>query len=250
MDTRTLMEIASTQPNPTQPDDTRELLAAVRAGDSNAFPALVSPHTRKLRSVALRYTKNVADAEDVCQDSLLKAFAKLDQFVGAKEDTEDRFRAWLMIITTNSAIDFLRRKQAFRMVPLENSNAVAPELSKERSANWEENPEAFYERQERIGMIAAAIRRLPVELQKVCLMRNMRELSTKEVAGRLGITTIAVRLRLFRAHSQLRKVFGLDPKNTSPVSVSHRAEKTNGRLRTRKRKPGCCGMPLPPFRTS
>ena len=233
----------STQSKPPEPNDTRELLAAVRAGDSNAFRALVAPHTRKLRSVALRYTRNAADAEDVCQDSLLKAFAKLDQFVGTTEDTEDKFRAWLTIIATNSAIDFLRRKQAFRMIPLENINDLAMEPSKERSANWVENPERFYERQERISMIAVAIRSLPVELQKVCLMRNMRELSTKEVARRLGITTIAVRLRLFRAHSQLRKAFRLEPKNASPVSVSHRAEETNGRLYPRKSRPGC-GMPL------
>jgi RNA polymerase sigma-70 factor (ECF subfamily) len=73
---------------------------------------------------------------------------------------------------------------------------------------WGESPEASCTRQEQLKLVANALAKLPPELRNVCLMRNMMELSTKEVAARLGISAIAVRLRLFRAHGQLREILG------------------------------------------
>ena len=94
-----------------QPNWIRASLAAALNGDREAFESLVSPHTNGLRRLAERLTRSADDAEDICQESLLKAFTKLDQFDGTKTEPHE-FRAWLMKITTNSAIDFLRRKKA------------------------------------------------------------------------------------------------------------------------------------------
>jgi RNA polymerase sigma-70 factor (ECF subfamily) len=186
-----------------QPGRQQVWLAAARRGDHEAFRTLVSPHTPKLQSLARRLTRSAEDAEDVCQESLLKAFTKIDQFDGTRVEI-DEFRAWLMRITTNCAIDFLRRKKAGRYVPLEDGEALSDWQGTKRG--WGENPEASYTRQEQIRFVEDALSQLPAELRIVCLFRNVRELSTKETAARLGISTIAVRLRLFRAHGQLRKM--------------------------------------------
>ena len=188
-----------------QPGAQQVCLAAARRGDHEAFTTLVSPHTLRLQRLARRLTRSAEDAEDVCQESLLKAFTKIDTFDGTKVEI-DEFRAWLMRITTNCAIDFLRRKKARRYVALEDGFESLSDDGAETRRSWGESPEKSYTRQEQIGLVEEAISRLPAELRIVCLFRNVRELSTKETAARLGISSIAVRLRLFRAHGQLRKI--------------------------------------------
>src|ERR1700739_4326172 len=95
-----------------------DALAGARAGDNDAFAALVSPYIPRLQRLARRFTRNVEDAEDVCQESLLKAFTKLHRFTGTQDAARSEFRSWLMRITANSAIDFMRRK-ARKFIPLE-----------------------------------------------------------------------------------------------------------------------------------
>ena len=180
-------------------------LLAARLGDGDAFTHLVSPHAPRLQRLARRLTRSHEDAEDVCQESLLKAFTKLDQFDGARIE-RDAFCAWLMRITANCAIDFLRRKKASRFIPLEECDPVQNESHGRSAGSWGENPETRCTREERLRMVAEIMAELPAELRNVCLLRNMMELSTKEVAERLGISTNAVRLRLFRAHGQLRTI--------------------------------------------
>jgi len=194
--------LASTQQ--LEPNWTQISLAAARRGDREAFASLVSPHTPKLQRLAHRLTRSAEDAEDVCQESLLKAFTKLDQFSANKTEAHE-FCAWLATITRNCALDFLRRKKASQTVPLEECHEASGTAAQAKS-QWGENPETGYTREQQCKMIREAIAALPPELQMVCLFRDMRELSTKEAAAHLGISTIAVRLRLFRAHGQLRKM--------------------------------------------
>jgi RNA polymerase sigma-70 factor, ECF subfamily len=182
-----------------------DVLAAARTGDSDAFAALIMPYVPRLRRLARRFTRNVQDAEDVCQESLLKAFTKLHRFTGTQDETKGDFRSWLMRITANSAIDFVRRRQSGRFVPLEECEPVLSESPRIESRAWRENPEASYARKERLRIIAGRIAELPAELRRVCVLRNVMELSTEEVATRLGISTAAVRLRLFRAHGRMKK---------------------------------------------
>lgn len=194
--------LASTQQ--LEPNWTKISLAAARRGDRDAFTTLVTPHTTNLQRLAQRITGNMEDAEDICQESLLRAFTKLDQFDGTKTESHE-FRAWLMRITANCAIDFLRRQKASKHVPLEECHEAPTELHPARKG-WGENPEAFYTREEQVRFVKDAIQSLPADLRMVCLFRMMEELSTKEVAARLGISALAVRLRLFRAQGQLRKI--------------------------------------------
>lgn len=188
----------------TRPEWVQVSFAAARQGDRDAFTALVSPHAPRLQRLARRLTRSAADAEDICQESLLKAFTKLDQLdeMGIEEN---QFCAWLMRITANCAIDFLRRRKRVTHTSLDECDGASSSFHETRVGAWGGNPEASYSRQEQLRMVADAIAGLPAELRNVCLLRTMMELSTKEVAARLGISTIAVRLRLFRAFGQLRR---------------------------------------------
>jgi RNA polymerase sigma-70 factor (ECF subfamily) len=179
-------------------------LAAARRGNHDAFVALISPHASNLRRLARSFTRNAEDAEDVCQQSLLKAFTKLNHFASANEVASAEFRSWLAKITANSAIDFLRRTRSARMVALEECD----HLQKRDADSWGENPEASYARRERSRILLEAVSALPAGLRRVCLLRNFEELSTKEVADRLGLPAVTVRVRLFRAHCELRKRLG------------------------------------------
>ncbi len=198
------------------------MLAAARCGDEKAFMALVSPLAPSLQRLANRYSRNTADADDICQESILKAYVKLDQFSSTQELVTNEFHAWLMKIAANSAIDFLRRKHSKRLVPLDESNHVPNKPHEAGIGGWGENPETALVRQERRSLMAEAITRLPAELRRVCLLRDVMELSTKEVAAKLGITTTAVRLRLFRAHGLLRKNLGKNAWASPSAAASSR----------------------------
>ncbi len=139
----------------------------------------------------------------------MKAFTKFYQFARPEETSRNGFRCWLMKITANSAIDFMRRKQARKMVPLDECEQIQGKCYDAGAGGWGENPEAGYLRREQICELAEAINKLPEELRKVCFLRNVNDVSTKDLAVRLRISSVAVRLRLFRAHRQLRKNLAL-----------------------------------------
>lgn len=184
-------------------DNQSGLLADARRGDRRAFAEIIQPSADAVYRRARRVTGNSADAEDVCQETMLKAFARLGQFEGHHKN-EAEFRAWVARIGANTSIDFLRRRSKAKTQPLEweseNSEGV---LVKEFAADGE-NPEERYAKRELSNLVSRAIVTLEPELRQVCLLRDLLEYSTQEVAERLGISLLAVRLRLYRAHVKLR----------------------------------------------
>jgi RNA polymerase sigma-70 factor, ECF subfamily len=184
------------------------MLAAAQTGDQQAFMSLVSPFAPGMQRLANRYTRNVTDAEDICQESLLKAYTKLSQFSGETHFVSHEFHGWLTRIAANSAIDFIRRKHAKKLIALDECQLIPNLRHQAGPAGWGENPERTYVRKERRALLIRAIKNLPVELRRVCLLRSVMQFSTREVANKLGISTTAVRLRLFRAHGHLRKSLG------------------------------------------
>ncbi len=205
---------------------------AARNGDHNAFTTLVSPHTPKLRRLARRFTRNAEDAEDVFQESLLKAFTKLHYFGDSEGIARGEFRSWLSRITANSAIDFLRRKQD--VVSLDECD---PMHSVSTGGGWGGNPEACYARQERLRLIMDAVGKLPPELRRVCILRDLMELPTKEVASRLRLPAVTVRVRLFRAHSELRRMLELVGRAGREVRRGNCKRTTADERRSRNRGP-------------
>src|SRR5947209_15499896 len=83
----------------------RSLLARARSGSPEAFAEMVSPHLPTLYRRARGLTGNAADAEDVSQEAVLKAWSRLEQFAGKQDESVDDFRAWISRIASNASID-------------------------------------------------------------------------------------------------------------------------------------------------
>jgi RNA polymerase sigma-70 factor (ECF subfamily) len=183
----------------------RRILADARAGDGEAFGQMVMPYASGLYRRALRMTGNPADAEDAHQEALLKAFSRINQFAGQQEEGKDDLHAWVTRITTNASIDLIRQRRDGKHLSLEEpSSSSTEETLGNRLPARVDNPEELYARQEMRGLIASGIARLAPDLRQICLLRDVLQYSTHEVAARLGISAVAVRLRLFRAHRRLR----------------------------------------------
>jgi RNA polymerase sigma-70 factor, ECF subfamily len=182
------------------------LLSEARRGNGAAFTELVLPYAPGLYRRALRLTRNPADAEDARQEAMLKAFTRLDQFAGNSDDRQDDLHAWVSRITTNAAIDLLRQRRDSKLVPLEKNSGESEYNIAEQVAARGENPEERFARREMRSLLARAITQLGPDLRQVCLLRDVLQYSTQEVADKLGISSMAVRLRLFRAHRKLHEV--------------------------------------------
>ncbi|MGC1484887.1 MAG: sigma-70 family RNA polymerase sigma factor [Candidatus Acidiferrum sp.] len=183
----------------------RKALAEARLGNGEAFAEMVQPYAPGLYRRALRMTGNAADAEDARQEALLKAFSRLNQFAGQQDESKDDLHAWISRITTNASIDLIRQRREGKYVSLDEPGFTPEETFGSRLAARTDNPEEHYARQEMRELIAGAIARLAPDLRQICLLRDVLQYSTHEVAARLGISTVAVRLRLFRAHRRLRE---------------------------------------------
>ena len=181
------------------------LLSEARRGNGAAFSELVLPYAPGLYRRALRLTGNPADAEDAQQEALLKAFTRLDQFAGNSDEAQDDLHAWVSRITTNASIDLLRQRRDSKFVPLEKNGSESGDNFAEQFAAREENPEERCARRQMRSLLARAITQLPPDLRQVCLLRDILQYTTQEVAERLDISSVAVRLRLFRAHRRLHE---------------------------------------------
>jgi RNA polymerase sigma-70 factor (ECF subfamily) len=156
---------------------------------------------------ALRFTRNPADAEDARQDAFLKVIRGLEQFAGAGERDEKRddLHAWVSRIGANASIDIIRKRRDGRILSLEEPTGIGEETLGSGIAAGSENPEESFGRREVRRRMADSIKQLSPELRRVCLLRDVLGYSTQEVADRLGITSLTVRLRLFRARRRLRE---------------------------------------------
>jgi RNA polymerase sigma-70 factor, ECF subfamily len=181
------------------------LLRKARRGDRQALAELVMPYATSLYRSSLRLTGNAQDAEDVRQETLLKTMSRLDQFTGAQTGPRDDLQAWVSRIATNASIDVIRRRREGKLFSLDQSPSFSDESWAAQIPSRKANPEQGLLRQESRRLLATAISQLPPDLRQVCLLMDVLNYSTQVVADRVGVSTLAVRLRLFRAHRKLRE---------------------------------------------
>src|SRR4029077_10828423 len=181
------------------------LLAQARKGNPEAFAEMVTPYMPTLYRRARGLTGNTADAQDVSQEAVLKAWSRLEQFAGKQDESIDDFRAWISRIAANTSIDLLRQRRDGKIASLDQRKGESEETLGSGIASEQQDPEERCARREMGRLLAKAIVQLPPDLRQACLLRDVLHYSTQEVASRLGISVVAVRLRLFRAHRRLRE---------------------------------------------
>lgn len=187
------------------------LLLLAQKGDRESLAKLILPYAAGLYRGALRLTRNPADAEDVRQEAFLKVIRRLEQFAGrgTRDEKQDDLHAWVSRIGTNASIDVLRKRRDGKLFSLEEPSGANEETLGSNIAARHDNPEERYARREMRRRMADSIRQLSPELRHVCLLRDVLEYSTQEVAQRLGVSSLTVRLRLFRARRRLREKMSL-----------------------------------------
>src|SRR5260370_39213903 len=120
-----------------------KLVAAIKNGESQAFEFLVKRHEAKTFSVAFRITRNREDAQDVVQESFLKAFMHLDMF-----QEKSSFSTWLTRIAINEGLMSLRRTRAGREVSVYDMKSATEDLFPLEAPDRGKNPGEIYEQQE------------------------------------------------------------------------------------------------------
>lgn len=213
------------------------LLCSARAGDRQALAELVMPYATGLYRCGLRLTGNTHDAEDVRQETLLKTLARLDQFAGAQTGPRDDMHAWVSRIARNASIDVIRRRREGKVFSLDQSASFSDESWAAQIPSRNANPEQGFLQQESRRLLAAAISQLPPDLRQVCLLMDVLNYSTQEVADRVGVSNLAVRLRLFRAHRKLREKLNQKFSPARQPAVSARTQNSRGWAKRNNRIP-------------
>jgi len=179
--------------------DDLALAGQARQGDHAAFAELVNRYGNKIFRLARHITQHDQDAEDVLQETFLKAFSHLDQFQGAS-----KFYTWLVRIGVNESLMRLRRRKGNRTVSLDEPADLDGAPPRE-VASGQAGPEEQYGREELRVTLSNAIDTLAEGYRTVFLLRDVEGFSTEETAQMLGLSISAVKSRLLRARLQLRE---------------------------------------------
>jgi RNA polymerase sigma-70 factor (ECF subfamily) len=180
--------------------DEAPFVAEARKGDNRAFAELVKRYEAKIFRLAQHITQNREDAEDVLQETFLRAYEHLDQFQG-----NSKFYTWIVRIAVNQALMKLRRRRTDKSVSLDESIDTGEDTVTREIAAWDENPEQRFSREELGEILDSAIQALAPSYRSVFLLRDVDDLSTEETAEALGLSVPAVKSRLLRARLQLRE---------------------------------------------
>jgi len=196
-----MMEATAPMPVSSQSGvDEGVLLAQSREGDTSAFAELVRRYEGKIFRLAQHITQNREDAEDVLQETFMKAYEHLDQFKG-----DSKFYTWIVRIAVNQALMKLRRRKTDRSVSLDEQIDTGEDTIVREIAAWDEDPEQQFSREELGSILDRAIQSLDPPYRSVFVLRDIDELSTEETAEALGLSVPAVKSRLLRARLQLRE---------------------------------------------
>jgi RNA polymerase sigma-70 factor (ECF subfamily) len=180
--------------------DDAMLVAVARSGDSSAFVELSNRHSRRVLHKVYRITNNWQDAEDVLQESLMRAFVHLHTF-----ESRASFSTWLTRIAINTALMLLRKRKGALRSAIDSSLDDFGQTEQWEFRDHRDNPEQHYARQQRATIVSGAMLRLRPGSRRVLELQQAGELSTKEIARFLGISEPAVKSRLLRARIELRE---------------------------------------------
>lgn len=172
--------------------DELRAIARAKKGDAEAFASLVEAYETSVYRLALRMCGNTHDAEEVAQEAFVAAWKGLPAFRG-----ESKFSSWIYQLTTNAAIDFLRREKRHRASsPLDDEIDLADPGTPQQAA----------EEAELRAALQQALDSLTAEHRQIFLLRQVQQMSYEEIGALLGLESGTVKSRLSRAKKQLRQI--------------------------------------------
>lgn len=175
------------------------LILTAKSGDHSAFIELSRRHSKRIQLTVYRMLGNWEDAEDVLQESLLKAFEHLHQFRGTS-----KFSTWLTRIAINSALMLMRKRRGRLETSFDKPGDSIETQEQWDSPDLSPSPEVLCANRETEELLRSAILRLPWSYHSVVDLYHAKEYSTREIAQALGISVAAAKSRLLRSRSMLR----------------------------------------------
>jgi RNA polymerase sigma-70 factor (ECF subfamily) len=180
--------------------DEAELIKSVCAGEQEAFYELVRPYERMIYATAISVVKNPADAEEIAQEAVLKAFSHLCGFRG-----ESKFSTWLVQITYNEAKMRLKKARRHLHESIDDQQQGEDgDFWPRDFADWRPIPSELLEQNEIRQAVQEAINSLSPGYREALVLRDVQHLSIKETSKILGVSEPAVKTRLHRARLLLR----------------------------------------------
>jgi len=178
-----------------------QLIAAAKTGRRAAFGELCERHIKRVSCVTRRILGNREDAEDAAQECLLSAFVHLKGF-----DGRSQFATWLTRIAINAALMKLRKNRGAREVPMDEPNPSFESIAQREFRDDAPDPEESCSLGERKRIVKSAISGLRPRVRNVVELIHLQEHSIRETAQILGISTAAVKTRMFHAKIKLHRM--------------------------------------------
>ncbi len=193
----------TTHEQPREQDELARLVEAAREGDRRAFDELVRRTYVDTYTLALRLTAHEEDARDVVQESYLRAWKGLPRFRG-----DAQFGTWMYRITANTAYTAVKRRRRHRA---ESLDAMLEDPIELRPGA---QPEDAAESAALLERLAVGLDELPPKLRVLVVLKDVYGLSHEDIAGELGISVPAAKVRLHRGRKRLRDLlYDDDSKN-------------------------------------
>ncbi len=172
-----------------------QLVKRIKQGEIQLFRTIIKKYNQRLYRIAVSYGINDMDCDDLIQKTYVGAFQKLDQFEGRA-----KFSTWLTKILINECLMFKRNQKTKRKIFAN----FAQENLVTISYGAHQNPERLVVNKEMNEILEIAIKKLPDKLRSVYIMKEIENMSVKEIAESLSISIVNVKVRLHRAKSMLK----------------------------------------------
>jgi RNA polymerase sigma-70 factor, ECF subfamily len=181
--------------------DEERLIAAAKNGRRAPFGELCERHMKRVSGVTRRIIRNREDAEDAAQECFLNAFIHLKDF-----DGRSRFATWLTRIAINAALMKLRKNRGAREVPIDEPSPSSEPVAQREFRHDAPDPEQTCSLRERKRIVQSAISGLRPRARNVVELIHLQEHSIRETAQILGVSTGAVKTRIFHAKVALHRM--------------------------------------------
>ena len=178
--------------------DEWQMIQRARAGETEALSNLFARHRTRLYRTAYSLLRNKEDAEDALQDGLLRAYLHLESFEG-----RSRFSTWLTRIVINSALMNRRRITAHLPLPLEDFVVGDEAHWSAMAIDGQPDPEELVAQSQTWSVLERGINQLSPVLRSAIVLRDVRDLSTREAATASSVNVSVIKSRLLRARRRL-----------------------------------------------
>jgi RNA polymerase sigma-70 factor, ECF subfamily len=183
-----------------------EIVARVLKGDRQAYAMLVEEYKSPIYNLAYRMTKNIADAEDLAQETFLHAYNQLSRY-----DTKRSFYTWLYTISLNLIRNHLKKTSRHRQADFRHGEMASGAVDSDGiQAALQESPDGDESRKEREEDLESCLQELAPELRELLVLRFYQGLSFEAISEITSLSPSAIKMRVYRGLEKLRKYIGKD----------------------------------------